>query len=120
MAMPTQVAQSIPSVPPTAETPAKKMFSDMNEFLNHTDSATKAGDSLLNTQAASTVTDSIKKLVDAKNVVSGVTSFSKSEAFGDIASQLMEPRLEKWLNENLPALVEKIVREEIKKIIPKE
>jgi len=32
----------------------------------------------------------------------------------------MEPRLEKWLNENLPNLVEKIVREEIRKIIPKE
>jgi len=98
----------------------KKTFVDMNEFLNHKDSKAKTDDSLLNPQIAGTITDSIKKLVDAKNVVSGVTSFSKSEAFGDIAAQLMEPRLEKWLNENLPNLVEKIVREEIRKIIPKE
>ena len=31
----------------------------------------------------------------------------------------MEPKLEKWLNENLPNLVEEIVRKEIEKIIPK-
>ncbi len=79
-----------------------------------------AADSIVNQTTATNVSDSIKKLVDAKNVVSGVTSFSKSEAFADIAAQLMEPRLEKWLNEHLPALVEQIVREEIKKIIPKE
>jgi len=32
---------------------------------------------------------------------------------------LMEPKLEKWLNDNLPELVENIVREEIEKIVPK-
>ncbi len=95
---------------------AQKTFTNVDEFLTHSGSE----ESLLNKQAASNITDSIKKLVDAKNVVSGVTSFSKSEAFADIAAQLMEPRLEKWLNENLPSLVEKIVRDEIKKIIPKE
>lgn len=94
----------------------KKTFTNVDEFLTHND----VEESLLNQKTASNVADSIKKLVDAKNVVSGVTSFSKSEAFADIAAQLMEPRLEKWLNENLPSLVEKIVRDEIKKIIPKE
>lgn len=93
-----------------------KKFDNVDEFLTHTSTQ----EPLINQQAASNITDSIKKLVDAKNVVSGVTSFSKSEAFADIAAQLMEPRLEKWLNEHLPALVENIVREEIKKIIPKE
>jgi len=94
----------------------KKTFNNVDEFLTHS----TAQESLLSQQSAASVTDSIKKLVDAKNVVSGVTSFSKSEAFSDIAAQLMEPRLEKWLNENLPSLVERIVRDEIKKIIPKE
>ncbi len=64
--------------------------------------------------------DSIKKLLDAKNVVSGISSFSQGSAFAELAMQLMEPKMEKWLNEHLPDLVEKIVREEIKKIIPKE
>ena len=64
--------------------------------------------------------DSIKKLLDAKNMVSGVANFSQSSSFAELAMQLMEPKMEKWLNEHLPDLVEKIVREEIKRIIRKE
>ena len=66
------------------------------------------------------VGDSLRKLVDAKNVVSGISTFSQGPAFVELATHLMEPKLEKWLNEHLPDLVEKIVREEIKKIIPKD
>jgi len=66
------------------------------------------------------VSDSVKRLVDAKNVVSGVANFSQSPALGEIAAQLMEPKIDKWFNDNLPDLVERIVREEIKKLIPKE
>ncbi len=108
--------ESINSMSQTTSGSTKKTFINVDEFLTNTG----AEESLLSQKAASNITDSIRKLVDAKNVVSGVTSFSKSEAFSDIAAQLMEPRLEKWLNENLPDLVERIVREEIKKIIPKE
>jgi hypothetical protein len=66
------------------------------------------------------VGDSVRKLVDAKNVVSGISTFSQGPAFVELATHLMEPKLEKWLNEHLPDLVEQIVREEIKKIIPKD
>ena len=66
------------------------------------------------------VGDSVRKLIDAKNVVSGISTFSQGPAFVELATHLMEPKLEKWLNEHLPELVEKIVREEIKKIIPKD
>ncbi len=66
------------------------------------------------------VNDSVKKLIDAKNLVSGVSNFTQDPALVGLAVQLMEPKLEKWLNENLPNLVETVVREEIKKIIPKE
>ncbi len=66
------------------------------------------------------VSDSVKKLVDAKNVVSGISSFSQSPALAELALHLMEPKIEKWFNDNLPDLVEKVVREEIKKMIPKE
>lgn len=65
-------------------------------------------------------TESIKRLIDAKNVVAGISTFSQSSAFKELAVQLMEPKLEKWLNENLSEVVEGIVREEIKKIIPKD
>jgi len=66
------------------------------------------------------VGDSVRKLVDAKNMVSGISNFSQGPAFVELATHLMEPKLEKWLNEHLPELVEQIVREEIKKIIPKD
>ncbi len=79
-----------------------------------------AVDSMLKQKTVTQASDSIKKLLDAKNTVSTVASFAKSDNFNEMALQLMEPKLEKWLNENLPSLVEKIVREEINKIIPKE
>ena len=66
------------------------------------------------------VNDSVRKLVDAKNVVSGISSFSQSPALAELALHLMEPKIEKWFNDNLPELVEKVVREEIKKMIPRE
>ena len=66
------------------------------------------------------VSDSVKKLLDAKNVVSGISSFSQSPALAELAVHLMEPKIEKWFNDNLPELVEKVVREEIKKMIPKD
>ncbi|OFW81418.1 MAG: hypothetical protein A2887_03860 [Alphaproteobacteria bacterium RIFCSPLOWO2_01_FULL_40_26] len=75
---------------------------------------------MISEETAIKTTESIKKLIDAKNVVSGITSFSQSPMLQELAVQLLEPKLERWLNENLTQLVEKIVREEIKKIIPKE
>jgi cell pole-organizing protein PopZ len=76
--------------------------------------------SIINDVTVSKTTDSIKKLIDAKNVVTGISSFSQSPAFAELAIQLMEPKLEKWLNEHLPSMVEDVVREEIKKLIPKD
>jgi cell pole-organizing protein PopZ len=77
-------------------------------------------DGLINESTAAQASDSIKRLIDAQNVVGGITQFSQSSAFAELATQIMEPKLEKWLNENLPQMVEKIVREEIRKLIPKE
>lgn len=64
-------------------------------------------------------TNSIKKLMEAKNIVKKVNnSFTNDELLTKIAVNIMEPKLEKWLNDNLPNLVEEIVRKEIEKIIP--
>ncbi len=63
--------------------------------------------------------NSMRKLMEAKNLVNNVGKFSQDETLTKIAMNLMEPKLEKWLNENLPLLVENIVREEIQKIVPK-
>ncbi len=65
-------------------------------------------------------TDSVKKLLDARNVVSGIANFSQSPVLAELAMQMLEPKLEKWLNENLSQMVETIVREEIKKIVSRD
>lgn len=74
---------------------------------------------LLSEATIKQTTDSVKKLLEAKNVVSGISSFSQSPVLAELATQLLEPKLERWLNDHLAELVEKVVREEIKKIIPK-
>ncbi len=84
------------------------------------DSISVNSNRVLKEETVRQVSDSVKKLVDAKNVVAGVASFSQSPALGEIAAHLMEPKIDKWFNENLPELVEKIVREEIKKLIPRD
>ena len=63
--------------------------------------------------------NSIQKLLDTKAMMSGISNFMQSPYPIEIAVQLMEPKLERWMNENLAQIVEKVVREEISKIIPK-
>ena len=63
--------------------------------------------------------NSMKKLMEAKNLVNNIGNFARDETLTKIAINLMEPKLEKWLNDNLPLMVENIVREEIEKIVPK-
>ena len=65
-------------------------------------------------------TNSMKKLMEAKNLVNNIGNFARDETLTKIAVNLMEPKLEKWLNENLPLMVENIVRKEIEKIVPKD
>ncbi len=94
----------------------KAQFQKAQDNDNKIDLATK---SLLKQESLQKASESMKKLFDAKNTVSSINSFTKSENMSEIALQLLEPRLEKWLNENLPEIVERIVREEIGKIMPK-
>ena len=67
---------------------------------------------------------SIKKLVQAvpkkqEMLFERSPAFRSGETIEDIVISMLRPKLEQWFNENLPLMVEKIVREEIKKIIPK-
>ncbi len=113
-------AEELPELPPmqtlvqTQAQAAMEIPSKSNEIFVEQRGIVISEDTIKQTS------DSVKKLIDAKNIVSGISSFSQSPMLGELASQLLEPKLEKWLNANLSQLVEKIVREEIKKIIPKE
>jgi cell pole-organizing protein PopZ len=74
---------------------------------------------LLQDHVISQSKNSIQKLIDTKSMVNGIANFMQSPYPIEIAVQLMEPKLEKWMNENLAQIVEKIVKEEISKITPK-
>lgn len=75
---------------------------------------------LIREETAYQANNSIKKLVEAKQMIKSVNNFAHNDILNKIAISLMEPKLEKWLNENLPDMVEGIVREEIEKIVSKE
>ena len=79
----------------------------------------KVNYNLIREEAVFQASNSMKKLMEAKNLVNNIGNFARDETLTKIAVNLMEPKLEKWLNDNLPSLVENIVREEIEKILPK-
>ena len=79
----------------------------------------KVNYNLIREEAVFQASNSMKKLMEAKNLVNNIGNFARDETLTRIAVNLMEPKLEKWLNDNLPSLVENIVREEIEKIVPK-
>lgn len=91
--------------------------SHLSSMLNRQN---KSSHSLISEQTIETTTQSIQKLIDANKMMREMKEFSQKDAaaFNELAIQLMEPKLEKWLNENLPHLVESIIREELKKVIP--
>ena len=61
----------------------------------------------------------LEKLTNAKNIIGKASNFTQSDEMLKIAAQIMEPKIERWINSYLPDIVEKIVQEEIKKIVPK-
>ncbi len=75
----------------------------------------------LSKEVTSKVSQSIQKLMETKNSVvdsSPVYSqYIQSSAFNELAIKLIEPKIERWLENNLPQIVEKLVQNEIKKMI---
>ncbi|MEP4423597.1 MAG: DUF2497 domain-containing protein, partial [Nitratireductor sp.] len=41
---------------------------------------------------------------------------NRRQRFDDMAAEMMRPMLQEWLDNNLPTLVEKLVREEIERV----
>lgn len=62
--------------------------------------------------------EAINQIFQVKEILPEVNNLSDAK-LKEIAVEILTPKLDKWLNNNLPKLVEDIVRQEIKKIIPK-
>jgi len=95
-------------------------ISNLNNEANKNNFIERVNYNLIHEETIYQANNSIKKLVDAKNMIKNVNNFAHNDILNKIAISLMEPKLEKWLNENLPQLVEEIVKQEIDKIVPKE
>lgn len=76
-------------------------------------------ESLVSNDLAKKTAQSINKLIGAKNTVNNVNKFANGEHFSEIAAKLMLPKIEKWLEDNLPEIVERAVEKEIARIIEK-
>ncbi len=79
-------------------------------------------DNLLSKQTIEKTSNSIKNLMN--NFNKKPSSDKNLDSLHTITVEqmmmsMLQPKLEEWLNANLPNLVEKIIREEIAKIIPK-
>jgi cell pole-organizing protein PopZ len=79
-------------------------------------------DNLLSKQTIEKTSNSIKNLMNnfSKKPSSDKNLDSlQTTTVEQMMMSMLQPKLEEWLNANLPGLVEKIIREEISKIIPK-
>ena len=74
--------------------------------------------SLLKQEVIDSASQSINKLITASNIAKSMEEMANQVDIEKIAIEAMMPKIEEWLNNNLSELVEKIVKEEISKIIP--
>ena len=74
--------------------------------------------SLLKQEVIDSTSQLINKLITASNIAKSMEEMANQVDIEKIAIEAMMPKIEEWLNNNLTELVEKIVREEISKIIP--
>ena len=85
-----------------------------------------ADHSLISERAAEAATASIQSLVQsipreepkaAPRKTSAAPKFRSGSTVEDLVIEALTPMLKDWLDDNLPIIVEAIVREEIKKLI---
>jgi cell pole-organizing protein PopZ len=117
-------AAPTPAAPPGASspTPAKAEPKPMAE-VNTIDS--KSSDKLVSNDAAKATSKSLSQLANtiaehqaAKDAVPETPLGSgAAKSLEDIVRELMRPMLKDWLDENLPGVVERVVRKEVQKLV---
>lgn len=80
-------------------------------------SSAEKSEAIIGDDLAGKISDSMQGLADAKDMAARVESSGVFEQLPEIAKEIMRPKLEEWFNENLEKLVEKVVREEIQRVV---
>ena len=57
-----------------------------------------------------------KQVAAAFGELSDVFAANRRKSFDEMAERMLRPMLQEWLDDNLPGLVEKLVREEIERV----
>lgn len=74
------------------------------------------GAGLISKQAERQVVASFAELSEAFNELSEAFAERSRKSFDDMAEQMMAPLLREWMDNNLPTIVERLVREEIERV----
>jgi cell pole-organizing protein PopZ len=90
-----------------------------NDGLDFLNNSNQTSSNLIKEETLAKTKDSLNKLIYAKEMTNQINNFSNDIELQKIAIEILEPKLEAWLNDNLPSLVEEIVRQEIAKITNK-
>lgn len=78
--------------------------------------ATSKDDSLVSAGAASASTNAFSKLTRAVAVDERPASSAAGRSVEDLMTELLRPMLKDWLDQNLAAVVERVVEQEVKKL----
>jgi cell pole-organizing protein PopZ len=81
----------------------------LNDFEPGNEKTSEAKPAILSEQAGRQVAAAFGELSDA-------FSTNRRRSFEEIAEEMMRPMLQDWLDNNLPVLVERLVREEIERV----
>lgn len=110
--MPSRLASlRSPSAPvePAAETPAPQMAPAVPAQKSPTVDETRSSAGLLSDESGALVARSFGELAAA---VDG----QQRRSLDEMAEEMLRPMLREWLDDNLPTLVERLVREEIERV----
>lgn len=104
---------SVPSAEQTA--PLQPHGLNENDHVQAQDGALFTGtvEGIVEPILSPAIGDQVARSFDALTMA---LQFSGRRSFDDIAAELLRPMLQEWLDDNLPALVEKLVRKEIERV----
>lgn len=92
---------------------------ELIETVETTQSATPPGETQWTAQAPKTAIISEhagRQVAAAFGELSEAFSATRKKSFDELAEEMMRPMLQDWLDNNLPVLVERLVREEIERV----
>ncbi len=94
-----------PVVLPVAETPLAPL------------PVTTSGDRLISDAVAHASAASLKRVIDTHKASTPMPHFRSGTTLEDLVFESLKPMLKEWLDKQLPAMVERIVEREIRKLV---